>query len=276
MRAAVRRLGVFRPASSRPIVSRWTPASSAQDAWDNPANSLMRRSVVFGGDAVGCGGDDGRCVMDPAEVSRGQDPRNPTFAERVAPLTTGVPRVSLRARSEVSDAERHAWKTQLAWLAIAAVLDREPTFWSQVDAIRAAADLDQKAWEAAKRYGTGRRREIIASFLASVAEPDNRAVARRLLYAGLPHAPDRTRETRRVHGPRPDGVAVIEAGARFVARRGLGQCLADGCEAPARGWYIKSPLSNRKVRLDYCGDHQTDAQSAWRERLIDRFFDQLA
>lgn len=214
--------------------------------------------------------------MDPTEAFRGQTPRSRAFAERVAPLTTGVPSVSLRDRSEVSDAERHAWKTQLAWLAIAAVLDREPTFWSQIDAIRAAADLDQEAWEAAKRYGSGRRREVIASFLASVAEPDNRAIARRLLYAGLPHAPNRTRETTRVHGPRPDGVAAVEAGARFVARRGLGQCLADGCKSSARGWYIKNPRVNRKVRLDYCGDHQADAQSAWRERLIDRFFDQLA
>ncbi len=214
--------------------------------------------------------------MDPTEAFRRQTPRSRAFADRISPLVGEVPSVSLRARSEVSDAERHAWKSQLAWLAIAAVLDREPTFWSQVDAIRAAADLDQEAWRAAKRYGSGRRREVIASFLASVAEPDDRAVARRLLYAGLPYAPARTRETTRVHGPRPDGVAAIEAGARFVARRGLGQCLAEGCESPARGWYIKSPRVNRKVRLDYCGDHQADAQAAWRERLIDRFFDQLA
>lgn len=248
---------------------------------------------------------------------------------KISLLLRGAP-VSFRDRSQISDDERHRWKTQRAWLAFATELDRHPAFWSQIDQLHEAfarrpdddrkpgtvdydalpreqrtacrearlaqavsrrpakptrddteAAPDEVLEEIAGRFGNGNRKRIIAELLFSVSEPSSRDAQRARLQLGRPHAPRRPAE-KRVYYLRPDGVAALEDGARFAARRGLGLCLVGGCENPALGGFVRF----RSVRNDYCQKHgeprddenlrkRQKKQEAWRERLIDRFFAHL-
>lgn len=134
---------------------------------------------------------------------------------------------------ELSPRERVAWREQIAAIVLADELAGDRAFWQHVGRLWAIHEdfRDDVAYEIARHYARGRRRRVVAELLARAASaPDGEAARRALLHAGVRAVfvveGDRPRPSR--YGATRGFDERIRAGARALARRGAGRCLACG------------------------------------------------
>jgi hypothetical protein len=160
--------------------------------------------------------------------------------------------------------EREPWRQQFAALVLADELAGHASFWRDVLAIWTLHEevRDERAWEVAGRYARRRRRRVVARLLGVAADAPDDASARTALcmvgvraVAVIEDGPPvgRPRRYRTTAGLD----ARVRDGARALAWRGDGRCMACGAKVAAAAWCqphggstIDAQLTRGKVERD--------------------------
>jgi hypothetical protein len=169
------------------------------------------------------------------------------------PLTHALP-----DGHDLPDAERQAWREQVAAMVLANELAGSSTFWKQVEVIRAApGDEGELVDQIAGRYGRGRTRQVIRVLLETAAEaPDDESARMALLGCGVRAVWTRPNAAgRRSRYPAAKSYAArLHAGARALARRGAGECMSCGQPSATGSTYCQrhdgDTWGNKKLERD--------------------------
>lgn len=206
-----------------------------------------------------------------------------------------IPRFGLRGDG-LPRHERAPWKPQLVALDVLGRLFADDLgFWPAARPLAGLAEgqRHERAWEFARRYGTGMRRGLMAAWLIQAAEFDDPDDAHRALvtsatarwqpidrgptssedtgYDGpITYAEDPQPETGRAdtYLTRDAFFTRLREGATLIARRGAGRCFE--CNEPSE--------HRATACLDYCSIHNktvTVSTRQQRNRAIERVFDML-
>jgi hypothetical protein len=178
-------------------------------------------------------------MQPPGEPERPADKEKTRRYRLHGPIATGA--------HAPTEAERQHYQARGALAILRVALDREPTFWRDVDSIhQAIADVIETtdpqaftnpAWTLARSYGVQRdhRTLITAILLTAAREPTRHAARAALLQLGEhPVAVDGPPRGRARHD-----VTRLVQGARMIAAYRAGRCGAPGCAQPRQGRYCR-------------------------------------
>jgi hypothetical protein len=167
------------------------------------------------------------------------------------------------------------WRDELAALQLIVALDKSPAFWRFVEECRRADAPAQTGWRLARRYGQGQRRLALVRLLlraATVAPRDARAQLIGTVTSACFVSHDRDGDRSPTYLLGAAFIAPLQEGARYVAARGAGQCLADLRDG--RGLCDSAAAAGSL----YCRRHDAEPVRAktYRERQMRRAFDAAA
>jgi hypothetical protein len=125
--------------------------------------------------------------------------------------------------------ERVLWRARRALVELVTVLLHDEAFVTNLRGVRSALKPRARAWEVARRYGTGHRRRLVAALFMRGAEHENlddAGVTMCNLGATAVTSADDSRTTRRGTYLIGDAfLASIEYGCVLLAAKGRGQAL---------------------------------------------------